>query len=78
MDEVPHLWCIRHDIVRGGGVGLRHNILNKDLAQMCEAAYNPAVTNNPKIHGVVESGEEPPTGGRGVWGRERRGYPYME
>ena len=60
---------------RKGIVGLRNNLLKKEWADMCGAAYNPdAVNNKPKIHGVSSVEEAPPTGGRGS---RRRGTKWI-
>ena len=53
-------------VKRGGIIGIRNNLLNKEWVEMCGVAYNPsAVTNEPKIHGVTAAGEAPQIGGRG-------------
>ena len=46
---------------------------------MCGATYIPAaLTTKPKIHGVAEAGEAPPTEGRGGQRRSTREDPYVE
>ena len=82
-DSFSNLFTVEHACrCKGGGgglVGLRHNLLNKEWAEMCRAAYTPAaVTKEPKIHGDAEAGEAPRTGGRGGRRRGTRGYPYAE
>ena len=43
------------------------------------AVHTPvAVTGEPKIYEVMESGEVPPNGGRGGNMRVTRGYPYTK
>ena len=47
--------------------------------EMCGAEYTPdVVTDEPKTHGVVASGEAPTTGGRGGQICGTRGYPYAD
>ena len=47
-------------------VGIFHNLLNKEWADVCGEVYTPdKVTNKPKIHGVGAVGEAPNTEGRG-------------
>ena len=63
----------------GGIVDIQNNILNKERADICGFVNTPAAVNNePKIHGIKASGEEPPTGGRGFWRRGTMGDPYAE
>ena len=63
----------------GGLVGLRHNSLNKDWAEMCGVVYNAAsVTKKPKIHELASAGEAPTTEGRGGLFWVTRGDPYMK
>ena len=50
---------------RRGLVGLCHNPLNKEWEDMCRGEYAPdAVSDKPKINGVVAALEEPQTGER--------------
>ena len=53
--EVQHLMCNMSSDVRGGGViGLIQNLMKKEWADMCVAAYTPAaLADKTKIRGFT-------------------------
>ena len=64
---------------KGGIVNICHNFLKREWVEVCGAAHNPdTVTNETTIQGVIKSGEEPPTGGRGFQIRSTSGDTYKE
>ena len=62
--------------IKGGGLSIYKQSLTRSGRICLGRAYIPdAVTNEPKIHGVIKEGDLPPTGGRGDHRRGTRCIP---
>ena len=75
-----YLFIVEHvgHFKKGRFIFLRFNIINKYWVEICGSAHPlAAMTNKPKIHGVMTEGGAIPTGGRGGRRRGGKGYSYM-